>query len=247
MMDINHNNLPSDSVYHDDVIDRFLDGFADSSTCNLDFDLLLPTPPLLPLAQHDEHVEPHSSFSTINSPTPPRSSTRKKQSTSTRTSITPSKEALRKKRWRQTLSQDRKEMIKKREREQKRRRFHNLSEEGRAEHRLKDRIRKARERNLETTEQKRIRLNRERQRKAQLRAKRKASAVKKGTKSEQESVIESGQLEDYCLDTMKVIAQDITWEGAVATIDQAYIANNQVVSGSLFDDPSTTTGAFVCE
>ncbi len=87
----------------------------------------------------------------------------------------PSKEAIRKKRWRDTLSTERKERIKKREREQKRLRFHLLSEEGRAEHRKRDRIRKARERNCETSAQKEARLARERKRKAMLRAKRKGN------------------------------------------------------------------------
>lgn len=92
----------------------------------------------------------------------------------------PSKEALRKKRWRDTLTNDRREMIKKREREQKRRRFHKLNEEGRAEHRRRDRLRKARERIMENPTQKAERLRRERQRKAAIRARKKQEAVADG-------------------------------------------------------------------
>lgn len=81
-----------------------------------------------------------------------------------------SKEALRKKRWRKTLSPGRRERIKEREREQKRRRFRSLSDEGRAQHRQRDRIRKARERDAETPAQREERLARERERKQALRA-----------------------------------------------------------------------------
>lgn len=84
----------------------------------------------------------------------------------------PSKEALRKKRWRETLSPGRREGIKKREREQKKKRFRSLSEEGRAQHRRRDRIRKARERDAESPACREERLARERARKQALRARR---------------------------------------------------------------------------
>lgn len=86
--------------------------------------------------------------------------------------LAPSREALRKKRWRETLSHERRENIKKREREQKRCRFQHLSEAGRSEHRRRDRLRKARERVLESPAQKAERLRRERLRKAAIRARR---------------------------------------------------------------------------
>lgn len=198
-------SIPSDYAYESDIIDRFLDGFTDDTTTgNLEFDLLFPSPPLLPIDHEQEQVVDQ----TIETKQRNKPKVARKQTTS------PTKEALRKKRWRETLSEERKEKIKKREREQKRRRFHCLSEEGRAEHRLKDRIRKARERKLETIEQKRIRLNRERQRKAMLRAKRKTKSEKRKKETAIEwSVVEGGGLEDYNSNAMKSIEVESTWVG----------------------------------
>lgn len=99
-----------------------------------------------------------------------------------------SKEAVRKMRWRQGLSGPQKEIIKKREREQKRRRFTNLTHEEKMAHRAKDRLRKARERQLESAEQKKQRLERERIRKQNLRMRRKSGGdMACGNKTEVEN------------------------------------------------------------
>lgn len=89
----------------------------------------------------------------------------------------PSKEAIRKKLWRNNLSAQKRSAIRKREREQKRVRFQHLTEKEREEHRKRDRLRKAKEREAESQEQKRRRLERERKRKAVLRAKKRGEQL----------------------------------------------------------------------
>lgn len=182
------------------LIDQFLLSYPHGDGETLDFDYLLPSLPLLPDPIFDIPSSPILPLEdTIDNPICPLdidvvSTTTYPNFTAAQDCLllplpsdpvttnedsnphSPSyqtKEALRKKRWRDSLPVERKEIIKKREREQKKMRFQKLSSRGRAEHRKKDRLRKARERNMESDKQKAKRLERERLRKASIRAKRK--------------------------------------------------------------------------